>query len=368
MRARLTILLSLMVVSCTNINKGNDSIVSTVIEFSPDGIEQSLAECVDSVSFLVLKENEDNAFGNVDKVVVENDMLYVGDFRNKKIVSFYMNGDPGFVIDAQGRGPGEYLEIHSFSVDKNHVYILDNYQQKIHLFSSLDGRFERSLDLPVLADDLEVLANGGFVLAYAPTGINAPDPRSEDQKFRVLITDPNLKITKGFLKYSDNEAITFHRYLNEYDGKIVFASFGEDKFYFFNRENGDLMESVEIKSNTTLPYEYRSDIHNADSEQYSSLMDVPFLCNGFASFVYKQARQGNSYVIDLKEKKILTASTDNARNAIVGVVGSADDYFICFWSRPIYDFMVMNGFTPADKATEEAIHRDEPFIVKCHMR
>ena len=86
-----------MVVSCTNINKGNDTIVSTVIEFKPDGIEQSLAECVDSVSFLVLKENEDNAFGNVDKVVVENDMLYVGDFRNKKIVSFYMNGDPGFV-------------------------------------------------------------------------------------------------------------------------------------------------------------------------------------------------------------------------------------------------------------------------------
>ena len=52
MRARLTILLSLMVVSCTNINKGNDTIVSTVIEFKPDGIEQSLAECVDSVSFL----------------------------------------------------------------------------------------------------------------------------------------------------------------------------------------------------------------------------------------------------------------------------------------------------------------------------
>ena len=73
MRARLTILLSLMVVSCTNINKGNDTIVSTVIEFKPDGIEQSLAECVDSVSFLVLKENQENAFGNVDKIVVENE-------------------------------------------------------------------------------------------------------------------------------------------------------------------------------------------------------------------------------------------------------------------------------------------------------
>ena len=47
---------------------------------------------------------------------------------------------------------------------------------------------------------------------------------------------------------------------------------------------------------------------------------------------------------------------------------AAGNYYICSWSRPIYDFMVMNGFTPADKATEEAIHRDEPFIVKCHMK
>ena len=97
-------------------------------------------------------------------------------------------------------------------------------------------------------------------------------------------------------------------------------------------------------------------------------MDVPFLCNGFAFFVYKQAKQGNPYVINLKDKKILTSSTDDARNAIVGVVVNADDYYICSWSRPIYDFMVLNGFTQADKATEEAIHRDEPFIVKCHMR
>ena len=357
-----------MVVSCTNINKGNESIVSTVIEFNPDEVEQSLAEYVDSVSFLVLKENQENAFGNVDKIVVENEMLYVGDFRNKKIVSFYLNGEPSFVIDAQGRGPGEYLEVHSFSVDNSHIYILDIFQQRIHLFSSSDGRFEKSLDLPVLADDIEVLANGGFLLAYAPTGINAPDPRSDDDKFRILITDPDLRITKRFLEYSDNEAITFHRYLNVYDGKIVFASFGKDTFYYFNRENGDLMESVEIKSMTTLPYEARSDIHNADSDQYSSIMDVPFLCHDFAFFVYKQARQGNSYVINLKEEKILTAPMDNARNAIVGVVGSADDYYICSWSRPIYDFMVMNGFTPADKATEEAIHRDEPFIVKCHMK
>ncbi len=73
-------------------------------------------------------ETKGNALlGSVDKVAFYNGTVYIADCGSRKIVAWDMKGKLRFLIDRQGRGPGEYLEVKSFSVDSDNLYILDNF-------------------------------------------------------------------------------------------------------------------------------------------------------------------------------------------------------------------------------------------------
>jgi len=340
-----------------------------IIDFNSCDADSFISDYVDSVSFTVLIENKANLIGTIDKIIVFDGKTFIGDYRHKTITAFSASGEPLFVIDKQGRGPGEYFHIQSFSVDSNHVYILDNYKEEIHLYSTVKGQYEKSLKLPYYSDDFESLENGGFILAYAPDGEN--DRRERGKRYRILVTDNKLRVTHCYLEYSesDKDAIGFHRYLNTSGNSVVYASFDSDSYYVFSRKDGIIKNTFSINNKSSLPLEQRSKIDFAISNtNFSYLNSVPFVCGDYVLFNYKDNSRIQEYLIISKENKIVKNSNDDYNNSIVGVIGSDDHFFICYWNKSIYNYMVENGFKRADNITEAYINDDATFLIKIYMK
>ena len=111
-----------LVASCTHISEKPG--VDRVLMFSSN--DRSLSGYVDSVSFLPLETERDYIFRNIDKMVFRNGKIYIGDYHSRKILVYNKDGKGVFTLDRTGRGPGEYLDMKSFTVDGKYIYILDN--------------------------------------------------------------------------------------------------------------------------------------------------------------------------------------------------------------------------------------------------
>ena len=73
-------------------------------------------------------------------------------------------------------------------------------------------------------------------------------------------------------------------------------------------------------------------------------------------------------VMSLAIAKAILESNDDYNNSIVGVIGSDDHFFICYWNKSIYNYMVENGFKRADNITEAYINDDATFLIKIYMK
>lgn len=141
MRKGAIILLSLlMVVSCKGTK--SDCAVDRTIECRESQIRPDIPEYVKEVTFLPLEAGDNTLLGSVDKVAFYNDLIYIADYSSRKILAYDMNGKLCFVLDRQGRGPGEYLEVKSFTVDSDNLYVLDNIGKKLLAYDPLTGNIK----------------------------------------------------------------------------------------------------------------------------------------------------------------------------------------------------------------------------------
>ena len=73
-----------------------------VFDHSSDSL---IATSVRSVDYILLEDVKESAFSEINKLVMKNGNIYIGDFRNHKIVVFDLAGNFKFAIDRKGRGP-----------------------------------------------------------------------------------------------------------------------------------------------------------------------------------------------------------------------------------------------------------------------
>ena len=140
-------------------------------------------------------EGQDYLFAEADKVIYRNGQLYIMDWISRKIVSFKEDGQPGTALHKRGRGPGEYLQITDFDVDKDgSIYILDG-QRDLLLRYSPGCKFEESWELPFQASFISSREDGRFYFGLSPWD------DSEYGQNKVLVTDRSLGAVSAFIGY-----------------------------------------------------------------------------------------------------------------------------------------------------------------------
>lgn len=200
MKNNLVILFYLLsIVSCKTTM--SECAVDRTIECKESQIEPDIPKFVKDVTFLPLETNANTLLGSVDKVEFYDGTIYIADYSTRKVVAYDMTGKLRFVLDRQGRGPGEYLEIKSFSVDSDNLYILDNFGRKLFVYDSLTGEYKTTKEMPIVAWDLEALSNGDLIFAFVTAGGKLS---KKQPPYRLFVTDNNLNVKEQMLEYSKN--------------------------------------------------------------------------------------------------------------------------------------------------------------------
>lgn len=250
-----------------------------------DDEEFRISSITNNYSLLRLENSDPSFIGEINKIEFYDSLIFVLDKKYlSKILVF--NGTIGSyicTIGKIGQGPGEYLSLNDFSIDKenNKIYLLCN-KNLVYTYTLL-GEFIESKELPFYASNMEVLGEKLYFKC---------DTRSSHH---LIITDKNINIiSKKFrtdlyrnidreqvhhFQKRNNELI-FHRFLDnniykiDSDGKISIAYqllLGEDAITF--KDVTDL-SSKELKKELKQKTYYK---YFTETEEYAFLV---FIKNG----------------------------------------------------------------------------------------
>lgn len=361
------IICPMLISSCVNINKTDAEKGIDVISINKSGRFTS-DTLVESVTYLGLKPLDDCEISGIDKIVRVDSLYVIGDFRRGIICAYDSeSGNPGFIINNIGQGPGEYSELSCFCCDKSRIYVVDNRRQQMLAYDALSGKFIESKKMPIIPDDVESLDNGGFLFVTVPLGSRRKLPNSNH---RVHISDKDLNIVDNLFEYKDDEfdPIGQRYYLTKNNNKIVFGSLMFDGYTVMDDRDPSKYHQVKIDFKNGL--QGKSDIDMRDVKNYDHLTLPPFISGNNAIISYTLGDGYIEYGLWNKDVNgILPMPSDNISKAIMPVVGVDGDKFIGYYdSYDRYKSAVDHGFAKASESVEDILKSEGSALVIYKMR
>lgn len=130
--------LSLMLASCFDSKRSNEDTVINV-SATEDSVNCNLEEILEVTE--VIPVNGDSKIVSVGKIAFAESEIYVLDDIQKSIYTIAQNGVSKRIINAVGRGHGEYNSVDDIEVgDDGTLFLLDSESQKINHYNR-DGKF-----------------------------------------------------------------------------------------------------------------------------------------------------------------------------------------------------------------------------------
>jgi hypothetical protein len=361
------ILFSLLILVSCNPPK-NESVFDRIVACKESQIEPDIPKFVNKVTFLPLDSGNGILIGSVDKVAFCNDLIYIADYSTRKIVVYDMNGKFRFVLDRQGRGPGEYLEIKSFTVDSNNLYVLDNFGKKLFVYDSMNGEYKTNKRMPIVAWDVEALSNGDLIFAFVTAGGKLS---KKQPLYRLFVTDNDLNIKSQLLDYrneKDIDVLGYDNYFSAYGDKIIFCSYGIDAYYVLDRNNGEIVMTVEIDFENKASSRDKKDLSLVSN--YTHLSSVPIVCGEYLLCdITTKDEGGNYYISGTGTGGFISNPNNGGRNCLLDPVGSyADSFVSVLWDREMYDYIVSTGFQKAEEEVERSLDGGSLVLLFYHMK
>jgi hypothetical protein len=183
---------ALFFASCTESQKSIDTYVT--IRVKPIENHLPISKFIDEVEYKKLQTPKNMIIGGVEKVIVHKGDYFVRHTpSNARISVFNSEGVYKYNIGSQGRGPGEYVALHDFTINSEHdeVVITDLMLQKMHHYS-LDGKYKKSNDLPIHALNISYLFNEGYIF-WVGNLYNEIMNKDESQLWNVYVVNQELK-------------------------------------------------------------------------------------------------------------------------------------------------------------------------------
>ena len=184
-------------------------------------------EIIDTLFHVVKLETTQNSLiGEIDKLEISNNYIYITDDMAKSVFRFDMSGNFISKVNAYGRGPGEYLSITASTVLDSTIFIVDNLSYK-QLEYCITGKFIRETKLldKIWANDIFNYNNKiYYVNDWSETEVG---------NYRLFSYDPLSEKIESYLPFEDvplSLGINGPRYAVHSEGFSVIYS-GIDEIY-----------------------------------------------------------------------------------------------------------------------------------------
>lgn len=184
------------------------------------------------LEYIPLETNANSLLRNIYQIVFSDSYIFISDFN--KLLQFDRNGKFVRQVGANGRGPGEYINVSGFCIDekKETVYII---AWGIHtvLEFGFNGKFIRSFNKSF--ESLQFLVNdtNSFVFRLETKVTN-------DYGFKLYLTDlkgtPLVKIKNYSRRTSKPALILSITPMYFFNDNIQFMQFGVDTLYTLKNE------------------------------------------------------------------------------------------------------------------------------------
>lgn len=338
-----------------------------VLSFDATHVDTLLCNTIEKIDFLALEATGNSDVYGVNKMVVKNDLIFMGDFHSGKIAVYGMNGKVKFVLDRKGAGPEEYLELKSFAVDEQNIYTLDNFRHVVNAYDCRTGVFKQAKKLSFVAWDMEVLDNGHFIFAFIP--MDGGKPNMEQPPYKVLVTDRNLEITNRYFKYEKDECEFIGRrtYFTSMKDGVVFSSMDADTFTVFF--SADSLKRVAIDFADKIPDKYRSDRKKILENGYNYISQVPFLCKNYMAFEFSVGDNLISYIYDENAGCFFSNADISSYNYLFQPIASYQNRLVSYLDNySLYEELVETDFVRASSEIEHHLQNEGAILIFYTMR
>ena len=375
MKCRLTYLLALLLtLSCTSNNRGNKA-ERIVIESA-----KPLSSIIDEVRYVSLKSDENPFSGRIDKLMSKGDTMFIQDLVNTNSLKAYNTyGEFLFSVGQIGRGPREYLEMTSFTIDSQYIYCLDNGNRRLITYDIHNGKYVDKRALPSFyASDFALFDDGNFIFYVDDKPSLGGGTFITNKKFEIIeeltpITENNYCLLSTQNAFTQNE------------NSIIFSSYAKDTIVVFDR-----------KSYTTPARYYAVDFGDfkatkSDKRDFDQLgatkhlvppvyvfgnriignTNVPtdakanyFMYGSFAYDMLGKQTYLNANIEDILDKK--TALDTKLVFPLEGIVGNEIVSILNSYDK--YPELVELGFPKAPQHIESQLAEGEPILVFYRLR
>lgn len=140
------LIIVVMLYCCSNATNKKSDVIVIDIDNTEQKISLPFSSFVDGVKIIPLEENESCMLGDIDKVSIIDNSLFITDNSSNSLYEFNLNGDFERKIGQIGNGPGEYRSVSDFSINRTNktIYVLDRSRHVILKYSKT-AKFIKSI-------------------------------------------------------------------------------------------------------------------------------------------------------------------------------------------------------------------------------
>jgi hypothetical protein len=218
-------IIAVLIYSCGRHQPAPNEIVLDSFAGKPKDIDISAIAA--HIDYIRLESIPESLIGDITKIEIKNDRIYVLDRDNSFLFMFDMDGKFIRQFGSRGNGPGEHLGLADFALSDSVVFAADLMQARFILYDTL-GRFITQKFMVPYPKKVAFL-NGMPIGQY-----NHPEFVGNNG-YRISLFDRNLDIVAHLLKSSINE-------------KDVRQEHGSHSMSFFTRVD-DTLTFWEIRDN-----------------------------------------------------------------------------------------------------------------------
>lgn len=219
------------------------------------------SEIFKEVRVTPLSTSKEGLISSIMKIDIDDDRIFILDTKAKKIFLFNINGEFIASIGKKGKGPGEFLSVNDYSLNrnKNTIEVLDSANNKILRFD-YNGNYLGSnnsvfaMGFGSLGEEYYVFYHYNFIFR---------DSNGTDIDSDIVITNDKGKIIKNFSLGLVNRNLALTTYTNitqDMNGDILILPIFENQIYRISKDM-ILQNEVEINLPNQPPREFYSE-HN----------------------------------------------------------------------------------------------------------
>jgi len=209
--------------------------IGSSLEIKVSDDNMSVSQVFDSVHYLILESNDSSLFGNISKLVGNNERIYILDGVQNCILCFQKNGEFISKYRNVGRGPLEYIEINDFDILPNEkgIILLTDYEKLVYL--SKDLVFEKEISLPFKAGGMMSISNEIIAFYTAQWGFGVDD---SDNRYLLIYYDLNSKTMTGLFPNTVAQKVNLSNHFSLYRSESIIFNFPLSNDFYFVDENG----------------------------------------------------------------------------------------------------------------------------------